>query len=261
MKPRFVPLMLALMMTGLTGPVQAQDDQGQIWEVQTISVRPDHIDEFMAAVGEIRAAAEAANLAEEWAWHIWSDGFDVMIASPTQNMASFDDPEAWMRAFQGTPGEAILNEAMQKIMTEISAFPIRDEVMIQDPDWAYEPQTPRFEQPSFAEMIEFRIRPGMAEQLEAVIGELMAFQEKTQPDSPMNGYRVRFGDVGRVVFLIFTDSWANFYGPYSMEAKVKADGTEAEWEAIMTRFRDCILDFNSTQIAYHADLSYTGPGM
>ena len=77
----------------------------------------------------------------------------------------------------------------------------------------------------------------------------------------VNGYRMHFGDTGRVTFLVLNDGWGDFYGKNDMEARMEATGTTAKWEAIMTELRDCITDYEESQMEYLADLSYIGPGM
>jgi len=261
MNVRFVPIMLVMALAGMTTPSMAQEERGQLWDVQTITVRPDHMDEFMETVGMVKAAAAAANLPAEYGWHIWVQDFDVAIASMAPDMAAFDDPEAWMRAFQGTPGEAMMTEAMGKFMNEISSQSGLREVYEQVEAWSYVPANPTFEDAAHAERFDFWVKPGMQEQLEKVITDIMAFQAKLESPYPINGYRMHFGDTGRVTFLVMNDGWADYYGKNDMEAKMEATGTSAEWEAIMTEMRDCLSAFESSRMDYVADLSYTGPGM
>jgi len=258
MKVRSLTLLFALALA-LAGPLSAQEGLGQLWEVQTIEVRPDHIDEFMEVVGKIHQAAEASSLAGEYGWHIWVDGFDVIIASPASNMASFDDPTAWVREFQGTPGEAILNEAMEA-MGDIAATPASREIWEVVEDWSWSPETAPFEQPGHAELFEFWVRPGKMEEFQEVAKEIAAFAGRSGGVYPMTGYRFQFGEVGRAAFIVFLDDWASYYGPNSMESRIAGTPAAAEWEDILTRLRDCITDFDKTQIDYVADLSYTGPG-
>ena len=261
MRVRFVVLALISLTVTLPRPTQAQEAERQLWDVETMSVRPDHIDEFMEAAAAVREAAVAANLGAEWGWHIWSEGVNVIIASPAQSMAQFDDPEAWMREFQGTPGEALLNETMERVMTEISIVPSKREIMVQVPEWGYEPTEPPFDTPTYAEYIEFWVAPGKYEEMQAVIADVVAFHQEHDAYYPFNGYQVMFGDVGRIAFLIFNDGWADYFGTNSLEAQMEAEGGSDEWEALMARMRDCITDMSVSQMAYHPELSYTGPVM
>jgi hypothetical protein len=256
----------AIALVALTGgffgmPAKAQEERGQLWDVQTMSVRPDHMDEFMAQVGQIRAAAEAANLAVEYGWYVWVSGFDVMIASMAPDMASFDDPEAWMRQFQGTPGEAMVNQAMGTLMTEVAVQPGAREIYEHVEAWSYAPEEVPFDEPSYAQRYDYWIRPGMYEQFQDVAGRIMAFSAEMGSPYPVNGYRTHFGDAGRVTFLVFHDGWGDFYGEHSFESIVEAAGAAPRWEALMTDLLDCVSGYDASQMALVADLSYTGPGM
>jgi hypothetical protein len=101
----------------------------------------------------------------------------------------------------------------------------------------------------------------MAEEFDAVAKKVMTFFGNNGGVYPVNGYRIHFGDTGRVTFLVFNDGWGDYYGMNSMEAMLEAHGTTDEWEGIMTELRDCITSAETTQMRYFADLSYTGEGM
>ncbi len=261
MKVHFAPVVIGFALMCTVNPTAAQEERGQLWEVQTISVRPDHMDEFMEGLGTVKAAAEAAHLPAEYGWNIWVKDFDVAIASMAPDMASFDDPEAWIRQFQGTPGEAMVNEAMGRFMTQIAAQPSNREVYEHVVSWSYAPAQVSFESPSFAQRHDFWIKPGMGEAFENTVKDIMAFQAEMNSPYPVNGYRMQFGDSGRATFLVMNDGWADFYGKNDMEAKMEATGTTAKWEGIMSSLRDCITAYESSQMEHIADLSYSGPGM
>lgn len=260
MKVRFA-LLLTMALLAMPSLTQAQEGTGQLWDIQTMQVSPHHMDEFMETAAKVAEAAKMANLGSEWAWHMWTRDFDVAIASPVENMASFDDPEAWMRQFAGTPGEAMLNEAMNTFMTKISTVPASREVWEQVPEWSYAPANPPFEVPTAAERHDFWIKAGMLEDFEQVAKDIMAFFSDMGGEYPVNGYRVHFGDVGRVSFIVFVDDLGNLYGENSLENAVAAMGKTAEWEALMTRMRDCVTDSETTQMMYAPQISYTGTEM
>jgi hypothetical protein len=250
-------------MAGLALPatVYAQEEGGQLWDVQVMSVQPADMMEFMATAGRVKAAAEAANLGAEYGWYLWVRGFDVAIASMAPNMATFDDPEAWMRAFQGTPGEAMVQEAMNKFMTQISIQSGEREALQEVPAWSYEPATPAFETPSFAYRHDFWIAPGKGDAFDQVARKIAAFSKANEGHYPVTAYRTRFGDTGRVTFLVFVDNWADFYGENSMERKIQGTPSAQEWEGILGELFDCLSAYEGSQMEYHAELSYTGPGM
>ena len=59
MRARYGVLVLMGLVGTLPGPTRGQEVERQIWDVETISVRPDHMDEFMEAAAGVRAAAVA----------------------------------------------------------------------------------------------------------------------------------------------------------------------------------------------------------
>lgn len=73
--------MLGLALVGPVDCIGARQDQGQLWHVQTISVRPDHLDEFTEGAGMVKAAAGAANLSADYTWEVWLKDCEVAIAS------------------------------------------------------------------------------------------------------------------------------------------------------------------------------------
>ena len=140
MKARIFPI--AFLTLTLIAPlaVQAQEaERGQLYEVTVMKVSPDNLDEFMEGAGMIREAAVAANLGPEWGWQIWLRDFEVGIVSTTENMAAFDDEEAWMRAFAGTPGEEMLVTAFEKLEAEVTATSASREVWELEDGWSYDP--------------------------------------------------------------------------------------------------------------------------
>ncbi len=261
MKYRSIPLLaLAILCTATSIPAQ-ETERGQLWDVQTMSVSPEHMDEFMGAVAMIKEAAQTADLAPEFAWHIWVRGFDVVVASPVENMADFDDPGAWMRQFAGTPGEAMLTEAFEKLSTEIKFTESTREIWVHEPAWSYIPATPAFETPSYAERHDFFVKAGMQEEFDGVAEDIMTFFSEVEGHYPVNGYRKMFGEVGRISFLVFNDGWGDFYGEHSIDAGIADSGRSGDWEALMERLRDCLSGSETTQMEYFVDLSYTGPSM
>jgi len=114
MKIRFVPLAVLLLL-GLATPAKAQEpERGQLYEVSIMKVDPGSLMTFIENVAMVKAAAEAGNLSEEFAWQTWLRDFEVGIVAAIPNMAALDDDQAFMAAFAGTPGEELFAQAMEK---------------------------------------------------------------------------------------------------------------------------------------------------
>jgi len=257
-------LLVALLAIALFAPlaVQAQEaERGQLYEVSILKVSPDNLDEYMEVVGMVREAAVAANLGPEWGWEIWLRDFEVGIISTTENMAAFDDDEAWMRAFEGTPGEEMLTAAFEKFEADITATITSREVFELEEAWSYAPGEAGIEEVGFAEVLEFWIKPGMQMAFEGLAGEIGVFLAELGGPYPVNVFRTLMGDVTKVTYVVLNDGWADYYGPRSMEAGLAASGMSEEWEALMDRFLDCITESKTSRMTFLADLSYAGPGM
>jgi hypothetical protein len=256
--------LIALLALTLIAPqaVQAQEaERGQLYEVAIWKVSPDNIDEFMEAVGMMRAAAVAANLGPEWGWQIWLRDFEVGVVSTVENMAAFDDEGAWMRAYAGTPGEEMLNAAMEKFEAEVTATPASREVWELEEAWSYVPGEAGVEVVGFAEMFEFWIKPGMEAAFEELAGEMGGFLTELDGPYPVNGFRTLMGDVAKITFVAQHDGWSDYYGPESLEAGLAESGMGGEWEVLMERLRDCVTESRTSQMTLFADGSYAGPGM
>jgi hypothetical protein len=248
-----------LLSLGLALPAAAQaPDRGQLFEIATMSVSPADMGTFMEVVGMIKGAAEAADLPAEHGWQIWTSDFDVGIVSTVDNMAAFDDPEAFMRAISGTPGEEMMQDAMEKFQAEVWARSVSREVWELEADWSYAPAEPQIESTGYAEMLEFWLKPGMEEEFEAVVKDVMGFFAGMPGRYPINGFRPHFGDTGRAVFVVFHDGWGDYYGDHSLEQGLEATGTGGEWQALMERLSDCTIDMDTTLWTHVGDLSYGG---
>jgi len=83
-----------------------------------------------------------------------------------------------MRAFQGTAGEEMMNEAMGRFMTEIAAQPSIREIYEQVEAWSYAPPDPTFENPAFAQ----RHGPGDLPGIKRRMGRLLWKERHGSPD-------------------------------------------------------------------------------
>ena len=251
-------LILSFLVAALAVPVasfaQEEGERGQLGEMMTWRVAPEAAADFEAAITKIVEAAELANIGEEFAWFFWQDGFDYGFYAPTENMAQFDDPDAFMRAFQGTPGEAPLMEAFESFGS-LHYEVLSREVIEGVPGWDY-----TLEQPveiNYALMYESWMKPGTEMKADELSKEWVAFLQEVGYPYQAAGYRVHFGDVGRLVFFIWYDDQADYYGPKDMAKLVEAKGLGAKWEEFGKRWNALITRYDETTWTYRADLSYT----
>ena len=109
-------------------------------------------------------------------------------------------------------------------------------------------------------MMEFWVKPGMEMALEEVIVEVQEFLTKLGGPFPTQAYRVRFGDVGRVVYTVFLEDWADFLGTRSFQRGLAEAGLVEEWQALMERYMECITKSHTSRLTHMPDQSYAGPG-
>lgn len=251
-------LILSFLVAALAVPVasfaQEASERGQLGEMMIWRVAPEAAAAFDAAVTKIVEAAKLAEIGEDHAWYFWQDGFDYGFYAPAENMAQFDDPDAFMRAFQGTPGEAMLMEAFESFGS-MDYEVLSREVIELVPGWGY-----TLEQPveiKYAAMYESWMKPGTEMKADELSKEWVAFLQETSYPYEAAGYRVHFGDVGRLVFFIWFDNQADYYGPKDFAKLVEAKGLGAKWGDFMERWNALITRYEQSTWTYRADLSYT----
>ena len=250
-------LILSIFVAALAFPIAtlAQDagERGQLGEMVIWRVAPDAAAEFEAAIAKVTEAAKLANLGEEHAWHIWQDGFDYGLYGQVENMAEFDDPDAFMRAFQGTPGEAMLMDAFESFGS-LDYEVLSREVIEAVPGWGYTVEQPV--EINFAYMYESWMKPGTEMKADELTKEWVALLKETGYAYEAAGSRVHFGDVGRLVFFIWYDNQADYYGPNDIGKALEAKGLGAKWGDFITRWNALITRFEQSTWTYRAGLSY-----
>src|SRR5687767_13191683 len=68
---------------------------------------------FEEAVRMIVDAAGKAKLKPQFGWGMWQSDNTYAVVGDMQKLAELDDPMAWMRQFERTPGQAVLMQAFQ----------------------------------------------------------------------------------------------------------------------------------------------------
>ncbi|NIM50604.1 MAG: hypothetical protein GTN62_09770 [Gemmatimonadales bacterium] len=243
------------MALALPVPAVAQGGEGSgLAQVMTFKVEPDDYFTFQAAVEKIAQAAQEANLSRDYAWLFWSDMLNFTLVYPVKSMAYFDDPDQWVRQFQGTDGEKTLNEAFQAMMS-IDDRIVSNEVIEHVRESSY-PAPDGVQQLAWAEVGEYWIKSGKEEEFDALTGEFLAFLKRIGYRYEISANRVRLGDVGRRLFVTFYDDRSNFFGPNSIESLMAEKGGAEEWQDIVTRFMDLITDAKVTHLAYRPEMSY-----
>lgn len=231
-----------------------QEERGPLWEVQVLEVPPARVRAFQDAARGIVESATRAGVGADYGWHMWSSGFDYVVASPISSFAAFDDPEAWMRQFGEEEGGR-LREIFAQMENEIGVRPTSREVLEMVPAWTYDAtDSPA---PRFGAMYTLTLAPGSYEAFDALLPELVALIQEMGYRYDILGYRTHFGDVGNVHFLIPHDNPASFFGDESFEAAASRADRVDRYHTLLRRLNETIDDLEMNLYEYHADLSYT----
>ena len=205
--------------------------------------------------GRLVEAAEQAGLGTNYSWNFWNDLFTYWFVFPVESMAYFDDPEQMMRQIQGTPGEAALNEAISEF-NDLSMRTVSSEVAEVVPAWGYQPNSAGASELSMAMVGEYWLKPGMAEQWDAMVQDYIAFLRDLDYPYTIFAYRIRFGDDGRRTFATLYDTQEAYYGANSIENLAAQKGMTEAWEGILARFITLVVDAKQTTVAYVPEMSF-----
>ena len=250
-------LVLALfgLMLATHAVAQEAPERGQLYSVELLKVEPSQAVEFEASIQMFLEAAQQAGVSSDFYWYVWVDHFTYALAVPVPDMASFDDPMAMMRQFQGTPGQATM-EAAEARFSQLDYQVVSREVIERVADWGYAPEGA--EQPGYVEAIDVWFKPNKEEEFNQVIKDIMAFFADLGYPYECRGYRVHFGDAGRASFHFRYASPGPYFGENSIENLIEQKGGGEEWGSLIERFLDLVIDEKSVRWQFRPGLSYTG---
>ena len=205
---------------------------------------------------KIVEAAKQAGLAGDRRWAISTGSWgEYILYYPVANHAYFDDPEQFMRSFQGTPGEALLQEGMAQFMATGIKTASR-ELIRGVPAWSYAPEGSEGDGNPMGKVHTFWLKPGANEKIDAVAKDFMAFFKEVGYSYSVYGSRTEFGDVSRVQFVEWFDSHENYYGVNSLQKLIEAKGKSEAWETLLGRLGELVTRSENSDIEWRADLSY-----
>ena len=253
-------LILSIMLTALAVPagLLAQEDyeRGQMAEWTTWRVAPADVPVFEAAIKKVVKAAEMSALSADHDWQIWQNGATYGLYAPIANMAEFDDPDAMMRAFKDTPGEALLMEAFGEFGA-LDYETLAREVIEAVPAWSYTPEQPLSQEVKFAEVYEGWMKPGTEEQTNEEGEAWIAFLKELGYGYAQGGLRVHFGDVDRTIWVTWYDDPMAYEGENSFRKLVEQKGADAKLDDLLKRWDKLIRRYEESTWTYRQDLSYS----
>lgn len=236
--------------------LHAQEEEGgDLVQVVTFKVHPPDIGTWYEAVGTIVEAAEAAELAPEFGWAFYNAGpFRFVLVGEVGSMAEFDDPDAWVGQFQGTPGEETLMQAFEMLST-VQYRQTNGRVDEHVPAWSYESDMDMSTMTG-AHVTEVWIQPGHEEEFGAIVEDYMGFLAEMGYAYPVWGHKPRVGGTGEHTFVTGIDSREHYYGKNSLERIAEVQGAAGRLEEYMQRFSAVMLDIEVYDAEYLPALSY-----
>lgn len=237
-------------------PVLAQEDAAPtLATVQEFEVAPGDMEAFEDAVGKIVEAAGQAELAPKYRWSVYQKDDAFYVVDWPESMADFDDQDEWYRQYQGTPGEATLNEAFEAM----AGLDVAHDMWVDEEltELAYEPPEPmEFGDHGGVWIATEWIRMGQEEAVAENTRNLTALLEEIGFQYPVIFHRTRVGEGGRLSVVVPFDTPANLYGPKSLEAALEASDAGPRWGQLMQERNGLLRDMESGLYMYRTDLSY-----
>lgn len=247
-----VALGLALAMPTLAH-AQEESEGGQLYQVTTWTVDPADAAAWEAGIKNVVEAATQADI--PYRWSFWQEGSEYVLAYPVANFAYFDDPGQFMRAFAGTPGEALVNEAMAGF-SKLNVQVVSDEIVQRNPDWSYEAEGFSFEDLNFGHIDVIWLKNDVLEEFNQINKDWMALYTELGYPYPYDGYEVHFGDSGRVVYVTFVDDLAKMYGEFDVSKLAEAKGMGERMQQLDQAFNSLVIRWQHYDSVFRRDLSY-----
>lgn len=245
---------------GVAAPSIAQEAP-QFSEVSRLEFAPADVEPFLEAVKTVRDAAVEANLAARFAWDVYRWDNSIYFVTWHESLVNFEDPEAFVRAFQGT---AVADRAMAAFESTMDLH-VREginEVFRARPDMSYTPASPAMAEGEHAGVLVIRQWPAG--------GEPGAYEESAKGFTGMltemgGPYPVFVSQnvIGRggYVLAVPFDAMSSLYGENSLEEGLAASGMGERWAGHQTAHRELLADTESFHVMYLPEHSYRPEGM
>lgn len=245
------------LLVGLAAPAallaQEGAERGQLYEVSTWEIDPADAAAFEATVKQVAEAAAKAKIGYRWMY--WQDGSQYTLVFPVSSFAYFDDPMQFARAFQGTPGEAQMTEAMAKFPQIRSQVVAREMVEVKE-SWSYTVEGFGLDDIKYGHVDVIWVRPGMEEEFDRLNKEWVQLFEDLGYPYPYDTHEVHFGDTGRTIYVTFVDDLSKFYGENDLMTWLQKKNMGARAAALDKQFNAVTARWKHYNATYRADMSY-----
>lgn len=246
----------AVLALGVAAPTLAQEEQAPPYvEVTQLRFSPADAEGFLDMVKTVRDAAVEARLDPGFAWDTYRRDNIVYFVTFHESMADFEDPEAFVRAFEGTSVADRVMAAFERSM----AYQVREglnEVSRTRPDLGYVPATPAVAPGEQEGVFILRQWPaGDMQAYEESLKDFMGMLTEMGAPYPVVVNQNLIGKGGYVIAVLF-DDLGSFYGPNSLEEGLAASGMAARWGEHQTAHRQLVSDVTTFHVMYLPEHSY-----
>ncbi len=256
MKKSIITLVLLLLAVPAALVAQASYTQSEVVTVTSMRIQPKDAERFHAAVREVVQASEQANLSAAYGWTVWSEFFTYHIVSTEPGFSALADAdERWMKQFEGTPAQAKLEAAFQRI-GQIPQEGLGSSIIQVVPEWTYG-MDKLTQQPTFAEVCEYSVASGMEMQFDAVYKGYVAILGKLGYPYAHIGHRYRYGGPVRHTGITLYDTKEAFFGRNDVERLVEQKGQGEAWGKLASDFLPTVTGFDCAHLQYMPELSYS----
>lgn len=216
---RFAALLAFVLM--VAAPVAAQEDVPYT-VVQQLELAGSDAETFAAQVQVVAEAAAEADIGAEFAWNVYRFDNTFMFVTSTPSLADLEDPEAMMRAFEGTAVAGKVTNAMQAA-NALNVLSVSTEVVRVDPELSYQPANSAISDGAGGVLIvEEWVKGDQIGAWRESVRDFMGWMTEAGAVYPILVTEDIIGNGGRS-FVVLFDNLANFYGENSMEALVAAN--------------------------------------
>ena len=222
-------------------------------EIITFDVAPAHVATFEMAIEKIVEAAGQAGLTTDYGWWVFRENASFTLVYPVGEMAYSDDPEQWMRQFQGTPGEETLGEAFG--MLGETTYSTSSYVVKPMKDHSYSPAEPMKDTP-YMHVVKNWLAPGKQEAHAENTKALLAILGEIEYPYEVHAYETVIGDGGLREYVIPFDNMAAFYGDNGLWAHLAAHEKSEAWMALADERMKLMRAYDDMDLEYVPGMSY-----
>lgn len=250
----------AVFALGVAAPVFAQEEGPTFIEVSQVELAPADADAFLEAVKTVRDAAVEIGLDPDFAWDVYRWDNTIYFVSWHESMSVFEDPEAFARAFAGTPVESRVMAAFESA-NSLDFRSGSNAVSRGRPDLGFVPAESAVTPGEHGGVYVLQQWPaGNPQAYEESIRGFMGMLAEMGGIYPVYVSQNVIGDGGYAIVVPF-DDLSSFYGENSLQARLENSPIGPRWQEHGQSHAELLNRSQSFHLLYMPEHSYTPEGM